>query len=137
MAKYVNKTQKEFIIFSLIGGVMTLLSFGLLALFVEILKWNYVLANVISYIIVVIISYFANAKLTFNHEIKDTKKEIKNIINFCIMKLIFLGLDTILLYGMVDKLKVNLYISKVILTIVLTIGSYIFSKKIINDKENI
>lgn len=136
MAKYVNKTTKELIIFSIIGGVMTITSFLLLALFVEVLNWNYILANIISYIIVVITSYYANSLLTFNQPVKNTKNELKKLLNFCIMKLIFLGLDTILLYLLVDKLTLNLYISKIILTIVLTLGSFIMSKKIIKGNDN-
>ena len=115
---------------------MTFLNFVLLALLVEILHFNYIFSNIISYIIVVVLSYFANSFITFNHKIKDKKKEFKRIISYCIMKLIFLGIDTILLYILVDIIKINLYLGKLILTIVLTIGSFLFSKIIISGSDN-
>ena len=128
--------KKDFILFIIVGFVMTFLNFVLLALLVEILHFNYIFSNIISYIIVVVLSYFANSFITFNHKIKDKKKEFKRIISYCIMKLIFLGIDTILLYILVDIIKINLYLGKLILTIVLTIGSFLFSKIIISGSDN-
>lgn len=128
--------KKDFILFIIVGFVMTFLNFVLLAAFVEIFHFNYIFSNIISYILVVIISYFANSFITFKHKITDKKKEFKRIISYCIMKLIFLGFDTILLYLLVDIIKINLYLGKFILTIVLTIGSFLFSKIIISGSDN-
>ena len=108
--------KKDFILFIIVGFVMTFLNFVLLALFVEILHFN--------------------SFITFNHKITDKKKEFKRIISYCIMKLIFLGIDTILLYILVDIIKINLYLGKLILTIVFTIGSFLFSKIIISGSDN-
>lgn len=128
--------KKDFILFIIVGFVMTFLNFVLLALLVEILHFNYIFSNIISYIIVVVLSYFANSFITFNHKITNKKKEFKRIISYCIMKLIFLEIDTILLYILVDIIKINLYLGKLILTIILTIGSFLFSKIIISGCDN-
>lgn len=54
--------KKDFILFIIVGFVMTFLNFVLLALLVEILHFNYIFSNIISYIIVVVLSYFAKQK---------------------------------------------------------------------------
>ncbi len=136
MAKNVNKELKSFITFGIIGGVMTLINLGLLALFVEVFKMNTIPANIISYLIAVILSYFANAIVTFNHEVKKSKREWNSLISYCLMKLILLGLDTLCIYFLVEKHHFNLYICKIILTIIFTLVSYIFSKKIIKKEVN-
>lgn len=130
MAKYVRDKYKEFFVFAIIGGIMTLINFLLLALFVEVFRMNPLIANAVSYLIAVILSYFVNAIITFNHAIKDSKKEIKKLLEYCIMKLIFLMLDTVCLNFLLE-INLNLYVSKLLLTIIFTFGSYGVSKVII------
>lgn len=135
MAKYVNKQFKEIITFIFIGGITTIINFMLLALFYEIFKINPIISNIISYLIATIISYFANAIVTFKHSIKNSKKELNNLLKYCIMKLLFLVLDTICL-SILLKVKLNLYFSKLILTIIFTIGSYSISRWIVGENKN-
>ena len=135
MAKFINDNTKEFLLFAIIGLLMTFLNFLLLAMFIEIFSINYIISNILSYIIAVIISYFINVVITFKHNIIDKKKEIKNLIKYCFMKLLILCLDTICLYVLVKKLDINLYISKIILTIVFTLVSFCISKRIVTETK--
>lgn len=135
MAKFINDNTKEFLLFAVIGLLMTFLNFLLLALFVEIFSINYIISNIVSYLIAVIISYFVNAVITFKHSITNKKKEINNLIKYCFMKVLFLCLDTICLFILVQKLEMSLYISKIILTIIFTLGSYYVSKRIVTENK--
>ena len=135
MAKYV--INKQFIIFAIIGGLATILNFLLLMLFVEILNFNYILANVISYVICVIISYFVNSLFSFNHSINNIVVELKKLIQYFVMKMIILFFDSLFLYILVDLIGVNLYISKIILTLFFTLLSFFASKKIITAGDEI
>lgn len=128
MAKYVNKISKEFIIFCILGGFTTVINMLLLALFTETFNINYLISNILAYFISVVISYFLNMTIAFKKKLSNKKTELKNVILFCLMKGTLLGVDTICLYLLVSILNFNLYISKIILTIVLTIFSFKFSK---------
>lgn len=127
--------NKEFISFVIIGFLMTALNFVLLAFFVEILKVNYILSNIVSYLVAVVISYFVNCIFSFNHSIEKIKDEFIKLIKYLSMKLVLLGLDSIMLYIMVDFLNINLYINKIFLTLFFTLISFFASKKIITDGE--
>ena len=55
----------EFVKFSFVGGIMTILNLVLFTLMVEFLKINYLVSNVLSYIIAITLSYFLNYIFTF------------------------------------------------------------------------
>ena len=102
---------------------------------VEYLKINYLISNVLSYVIAITLSYFLNYIFTFKMY-KITKKEhAKRIINYFIMKLSLLALDSGFLYILVDILKFNVYLSKIGLTLLFLVISYPISKIIIGKKE--
>lgn len=125
----------EFIKFSIVGGIMTLISMLLFSIFVEIFLMNYILSNIISYTISVLLSYFINSRFTFNQKQIAKKQEILAIIKFFIMKIILLLLDSICLFILVDLLKINIYLSKILLTIIFYIVSYPISKFLIVIKK--
>lgn len=135
MAKIIKKYW-ELIKFSFVGGIMTILNIYLLSVFVEKLHINYLWGNVIAYTIVVIISYFINFFITFKQEKLTLNEQLIKLSKYLVMKLILLGLDSICLYILVDKLGVNLYLSKIILTIIFTLVSFTFSKNIIIGGKN-
>lgn len=128
------KKMIEFIKFSFVGGAMTLLSLGLFSAFVEFVKLNYLIASIISYIIVVILSYYLNLLFTFSEKITNVKKDINQLIQYFVMRLIMLVVDSILLYLFVDILNINIYVGKISLTVILLLATYPISKLIIVRK---
>ena len=136
MARILNSKFWELFKFCFVGGVMTLLNLALLALLVEKLHMNYLLGNVIAYIIVVVLSYFINFFITFKQEKLLFNEQLIKLFKYLIMKLILLGLDSICLYLLVDKLNINLYVSKIILTLIFTVLSFSFSKTIMVGEKN-
>ncbi len=126
----------EFVKFSFVGGIMTILNLVLFTLMVEFLKINYLVSNVLSYIIAITLSYFLNYIFTFKMQNISRKEHIKRIINYFIMKLSLLALDSICLYLLVDIFNLNVYLSKIGLTITFLIISYPLSKLIIGKRAN-
>ena len=131
----------EFIKFSIVGGGMTILSFLLFTVFIEILNISYIISNILSYSIAVILSYYLNVKYTFETTMNNKKAHFHKLINYFIMKLGMLVLDSILLFIMVNYFTINVYVSKIILTILLFAVTYPISKVIIertdlNDKKH-
>lgn len=125
----------EFIKFGIIGGLMTLFSFGLYYVFIEWLSINYIFANIISYTIAVIVSYFLNERFAFKVKNKNNTERIKKLLQFFMMKLVFLGVDSLFLIALVQGIGINKYIGKIITTIVLTALSFFTSKIIIVGKK--
>lgn len=125
----------EFIKFSIIGGIMTVLSLLLFYFFIELLNVEYLVSNILSYTIAVILSFFLNSKFTFNVSDQNFKVKSVKIFKYTVMKLVMLLLDSILLFVLVDLLKFNVYFSKILLTIVLFLFTYSISKIIIEKGE--
>ncbi len=126
----------EFIRFSFVGGLMTILNFLLFTFFIECLKINYIISNIVSYSIAVIISYFMNSKYTFKANNVSNKEHLKKLIQFFAMKLVLLLMDTVCLYVLVDIFNLNVYISKIGLTLLFLAVSYPISKLIIQVKDD-
>lgn len=115
---------------------MTILNIYLLSIFVEKMNINYLISNIIAYIIVIILSYIINLFITFKEKKVGLIDQLIKFLKYLIMKLILLGLDSICLFVLHEKMMINLYICKIILTIIFTLVSYTFSKKIIIGSEN-
>lgn len=126
----------EFIKFSFVGGAMTILGIVLFWIFNEFIHINYIVSNALSYTISVVLSYAINSQFTFNEKGITRKKHFQKLLAFFWMKLILLGVDSLLLILLVEKLHVNKYIGKIIITIALLIFSYPLSSKIIKKKKD-
>lgn len=131
MAKWIRMLfSKEFALFSIIGLAMTFVNLYLFYAFNEYISMNYLLSNIISYLIAVVISYFLNVMITFS-EHKTLREFFLGLFQFLGMKLFLLGIDSCLLYSMVSLMGMDKYISKILLTVLLTTVSYFLSKRII------
>lgn len=130
-----KKSIKEFIRFSFVGGLMTLINLILFYIFINYLKLNYISSNVISYIIAVILSYFINIRFTFEYKESSIREKYIKLINYCCMRLVVLGVDSILLFCFVDILNINVYVSKIVLTVILFIATFGLSKYILTKNK--
>ena len=135
MIEKINKKSiKEFTRFSIVGGLMTLINFVLFYIFIRYLNLTYICSNIISYIIAVILSYYVNVRFTFTYRKQSTKEEYMKFIKYCCMRLVVLEVDSILLFCFVDILNINVYSSKVIITVILFISTFGLSKYILNKE---
>lgn len=99
------------------------------------LKMQYIVANSISYIITVIISYYLNKIFVFKEE-KNKDNGIIKIIKFFIIKILYLVVDNVIFYTAVTILKFNIDISRILITLLGIPIVYVFSKRIVfNAKE--
>jgi putative flippase GtrA len=126
-----KKRLLEFLKFGTIGALMTVLSLGLYAVFNEWCQFNYLVSNIISYAIAVVLSYFLNARFAFEVKIEGKKENLLRLFRFSVMKLMFLVADSGLLFVLVNLLNVDKYWSKIFTTIILTALSYFVTRKII------
>lgn len=122
----------EFIRFGAVGGMMTILSFLLYAVMNEQLGMHYLLSNMLSYATAVLLSYFLNLRLTF----KGSAGGLRRFVKYISMRVLFLGADSVLLFVTVHLLKADKYIAKIIITLVMILLTYFFSRQIFKNTSN-
>lgn len=128
----------ELIRYGFAGGVCTCINL-LLFVVMERMGMYYLLANTISYIVAVIINYFLNCHLVFKSANKTQSETAMEFVKFVIVRLLSLAADNGLFYIAVDRLRLNIYVSKIVISILIIIFTFIVNKNIVfkqnSDKD--
>ena len=138
MKKLLNKyliteTDNNYITFFryiFFGGTVTIINIILLYILVEFIKLNYTLANILSMIICITITYFLSKKFIFTKKVSIGAK--KEFLSYIIISIISIIIDTTILNILTKKLSIYYLISKILATIISTITNYILKKLIYN-----
>lgn len=119
-----NKTVKELIKYAFFGGLSTIINYGLFVIMVRC-DIQYIISNVSSYIVAVILTYWFNERFVFEDQKKKRSIKIKQYI---LNRLLLIAVDSILLSVLTEILKIHVEISKVIVVVVLLLANYLISK---------
>ena len=122
------KKYKEIINYLIFGGLTTLVSIGTYALFTKLFLINYLISNVLSWIIAVLFAFITNKLFVFESKSKDKKLVTKEMTNFFFFRIVSLGIEMVIMYIFVDLLSINDLITKVIAQVIVILSNYIFSK---------
>lgn len=122
--KFINDGVIRFIKFGMVGVINTLVNW-IIFFILNALGMYYILANIIAYILGTINSYLWNTLWVFKY--KD-KASTETTIKFIILNLIGLGLNTGILYVLVDLCNLNKFIGLVTTTAIVMIINYIVNK---------
>ena len=122
--KFINDDLIRFIKFGMVGVLNTLVNWVIFFI-LNALGMYYILANIIAYILGTVNSYLWNTLWVFKY--KD-KASTETTIKFIILNLIGLGLNTGILYVLVDLCNLNKFIGLVITTAIVMIINYIVNK---------
>ena len=122
--KFINDGVIRFIKFGMVGVINTLVNW-IIFFILNALGMYYILANIIAYILGTVNSYLWNTLWVFKY--KD-KASTETTIKFIILNLIGLGLNTGILYVLVDLCNLNKFIGLVITTGIVMIINYIVNK---------
>lgn len=128
MVKKIYTKYREKIMYLIIGGTTTIVSILAFYLFLYAFHINYMISNVLSFVIAVIYAYITNKIIVFQSKTKGFVKIFKEFTIFVSSRLLSLGVETLTLYLLVDKLLVSEAISKLIVQVIVFILNYIFSK---------
>ena len=120
---------KQIIAYLFWGVVTTIVGFGVYYLLVNIIKTNYLLANVISWIIAVLTAFVSNKVFVFGKRDCSAFILLKELLSFVGSRVSTGLLDTLLLFILVTLLGVNKIVSKVFSSVIVIILNYVFSKK--------
>lgn len=132
------KKHAEKIKFAIVGGANTALDFAVLFLLTS-LGLDRVIANYISTGVALIFSFFANKSFTFKNTSKNAKRQF---IRFLIITLVGLWIiQPIIIWGVPKLLGGNealdLFIAKIIATIVTMVWNYVLYAKYVFHKEEV
>lgn len=120
------KKNKQFLLYSIIGSIAAGTDISIFTILVKVLSFNVLLSNAISNTIGTSISFILNRQ--FNFKVKDNA--LKRFIIFSIVGIIGLGISTICLYILVDRLGIEEIFSKLITLIFVVIVQYTLNSKI-------
>jgi putative flippase GtrA len=111
----------RFIKFGVVGFSGMLIDFGTTYLCKEKLRLNKYLSNCVGFILAATSNYFLNRIWTF----ESHKEEIAvQYLQFMVVSTVGLGINSLVLYLLTDKLKWNFYFSKLIAIGITTVWNF-------------
>ena len=108
---------------AMVGGVV---DYGLLILLVEAAGMHYLLASLISLISAMIVQYVLNIRFVFH---TSDEHRIRKLMIYIIMGLIGLGLNQLIIYLVVSKVKYHYIVGKIAASAIGGIYNF-FSRKL-------
>lgn len=126
------KKYKEIINYLIFGVLTTLISIVTYALFTKVFHIDYLISNVLSWIIAVLFAYITNKIYVFESK---SKKNIKEITSFFFFRVVSLIIEMIILYIFVDILHIDDFVTKIIAQIIVIVSNYVFSKVFVFNKN--
>ena len=111
-----NETFKQAVKYSLVGGLCTLMDFGLLFLFTNYLKINYLTSSVFSFMSGTILNYFLCTFWIF--KIRRVKKQHYEFFYYIIITSVGLLFNTLIIWGFTEFWGIFFMFSKIFATFI-------------------
>ncbi|MGN0537679.1 MAG: GtrA family protein [Acutalibacteraceae bacterium] len=134
--KQLFQKHREIILYIFFGCCTTAVNYITYFLCVNIFSIDYIISNIIAWIVGVLFAYFTNRGMVFQSQVSGTKNFLKEMIAFFGARLFSLIVETVLLYVFVNWLLMNAFIAKLILAVVVVILNYIASKLFVFRKKD-
>jgi len=130
------KKYSEIINYLIMGVFTTLVSILVYALCTRVFHINYMISNIISWILSVSFAYITNKKFVFRSKCDSYKNLIIEIYQFFKYRLFSLVIDILLMYVFVEVFYFDDMIAKIIVQVIVIILNYIFSKLFVFKKKS-
>ncbi len=126
-----KKIIKQILKFGVVGGLAFVIDYALLYLLTEFLNIHYLVSSIISFSVSVIFNYILSIKWVFD---VNKKQDVKEFIVFIVLSIIGLGINSLIMYIMVDLMNVYYMASKIVATAVVMVYNFITRKIFIEGK---
>ncbi|NLA86856.1 MAG: GtrA family protein, partial [Clostridiales bacterium] len=93
---------------------------------------HYIISNIIAWILAVTFAYFANGRWVYN---STSRRGVGEAGAFFVTRLFSLGVETLILFLMVDLGHINELLSKVIVTVVVVVMNYLTGLMVFRRKK--
>lgn len=114
----------KFIKFCIVGFSGVFVDFGITFLFKEVFKVQKYISNAIGFTTAATTNYFLNRIWTFDSHNPNVAGEFSR---FFLIALIGLGINSLIIWAMSGKLKINFYLSKLVATIIVTAWNFLIN----------
>lgn len=131
IGKVCNKETTLYIIF---GVITTAVDFAAFSLLYYVIGANEVVANTIAWVLAVMVAFITNKLIVFENKSTDKKEIIKEIVSFALARVLSLVITDGFLV-LAKAINMNMLLAKAIISVVVVILNYIFSKLFIFKKQ--
>jgi len=120
---YLNADMIEtFLKFAIVGFSGMVVNFGVTYVCKEKVRLNKYLSNILGFVVAATSNYFLHHYWTFQSQNQQMGKEY---VQFFVVSVVGVSIDTFVVYLLHDKLKLNFYISKVFSTGVAMVWNFL------------
>lgn len=133
------KKYREILLYLIFGALTTVVDYLSLWLFYDLLGirvLDALGANTLAWVVSVAFAFTTNKIFVFESRDTSQKTLIREILSFVAARLVSLGAESAVIYIGVNVLGCNLWIMKLLASVIVVISNYVFSKLIIFRKKN-
>ena len=131
---YIYNMYREQILYVVFGVLTTAVSIIVYAAFTEWIKLNFLIANIISWIVAVMFAFVTNRTWVFKSNKKTAKDLFSEMGSFYIGRLLTLGIEEVLLLFFINILSLPNMPVKISVQVIVIILNYFISKFMIFKK---
>ena len=128
--------RHEGVRYVIVGGLTTLVNFGLFALMHEIMGIDDTISNVSSISVSIIFAYIANKLIVFKHHCNSVKELAQEFFKFIGSRLFTMALEVGFVWVFVRVFEANAMLGKAASMVLVVILNYIISKLIVFRSTN-
>jgi len=120
--KKTDNTIIQFFRYLFVGGIAAVVNIGMLYVFTDVMKIHYIISNILSFTLGLIVNYILSKKFVFQEKVSINKS--KEFIIYAIIGIIGLGIDTLLMWLFTDVISIYYMLSKLISTMLVFIWNF-------------
>ncbi len=127
-----NKLIMQLMRFAIVGGSAFLIDYGVMIFLTELFRMDYLISSGISFTVSVIYNYILSVKWVF--DVGESENKRKEFVLFLFMSIIGLGLNQLLMWMLVEKIKIYYMIAKIMVTVLVMVYNFITRKLFLEKK---
>lgn len=116
----------QFFRYFFVGAIAAIVNIGMLYVFTDLFHIYYLVSNVLSFLLGLLVNYFLSKKFVFQET--TTISKTKEFIIYAMIGVLGLSIDTLLIKILTANLKIYYMISKIISTMIVFIWNFLARK---------